>query len=706
MTQVGSGDRALGRAGRVAAEPAPSAAPRGGAPDDRTVLTLGELGGIVLAVGVALIATASLALAQVGRHDGVLAVILGLAATGVTVATMWWSGPRPAVHVDRLELALLGAVAVAATVFFLPGFSYASVDKDPGVYVAHAFAIARQDDVTIPAPVLERGLDPMIGQTGMFPGFWIEATAPEAITPQFYHLYPATLATAADLGGRSAVFNLTPLMAVASTCMLVIVVRRAASTVAAAVFGALLVTSMMQVWQARYPSTEVMAQLLLAGALLGGVLAVEGRWVGGAVAAGLLLGVGFLCRPDGFLYILLGAAVVAAGLAAGRADRRVAMLGIGLALTFPYAAWNAYVLRASYSDSNSVPALPVLVGACSAIVLAGLAVRGLVGLLDRRSARADMPPAEVDGPASRIESGGLVRRLRRRRRPLGVLVSAGSGLVLIGLWHRERLLGTDYVFSHFQGKTIRSLDEINIKWLSWFVTMRGLGLMWLGVVVVSLTRVKAALYLLVLPAAVLLPVYLWDARISMRLMWWVRRFVPAVLPAVFVLIAVAIAWAVLHRFRPLRLLGALAAAALVGGFALQTWPLRGHDEMAGSWEAAEAVADFADDEQGVFLYTAPSDTDDPLRNTPGAVWFIFDQVTSRLHSPYDIAEIDGYVDAFPGQPVFLVTSGDLPASLPADRFTRLGTVTQRLTMWRESQSEVPAEADVLAGDLVVWRVMS
>jgi len=702
MTQLRTGGRTHGRAEAVAAEQAPARAHGDSAPDAHPVLTLGEAGGLVLAVAITLVATASLALAQLGRHHGLVAVVLGLAATSLVATAMWWSGPRPAVRVDRLELALVGLTAVAAAAFFLPGFSYASVDKDPGVYVAHAFAIARHGDVTIPAPVLEHGLDPMIGQTGMFPGFWIEADAPEAITPQFYHLYSSTLATAADLGGRGGVFNLTPLMGVASVCLLVVTARRAASTAASIVFGALLVTSMMQVWQARYPSTEVQAQLLLAGALLGGVLAVERRWAGGALAAGVLLGVGFLCRPDGFLYILLAAAVAAAAVAVGRADRRVALLGAGLALTFPYAAWNAYEVRTSYSDSNSVPGLALLLGACAALLLAGLAVRGLATLLLDRGG----DPLGRDG--ERTVDGGPdapLCLLRRWRLPIGVLVSVGAGMVLVGLWHRERLLGTDYVFSHFEGKTIRSLDEINIKWLSWFLTMRGLVLMWLGVVVVALTRVKAALYLLVLPATVLLPVYLWDARISMRLMWWVRRFVPAVLPAVLLLIALAIAWALLHRFRPLRLLGALAALALVGGFVMQAWPLRGHDEMAGSWEAAEAVADFAGDDQGVFLYTASNDADDPMRNTPGAVWFIFDQVTSRLHPPYDIAEIDGYVDAFPDLPVFLVTgSSDLPPNLPADRFTRLGTVTQRLTMWRESQSEVPSEADVLEGDLVVWRV--
>jgi hypothetical protein len=45
--------------------------------------------------------------------------------------------------------------------------------------------------------------------------------------------------------------------------------------------------------------------------------------------------VGFLARPDGFLYVLLAVAGIAAALAAGRFDRRCwALLG-GLAATLP-----------------------------------------------------------------------------------------------------------------------------------------------------------------------------------------------------------------------------------------------------------------------------------------------------------------------------------------------------------------------------------
>ncbi|HKE72605.1 MAG TPA: hypothetical protein VKB57_03280 [Acidimicrobiales bacterium] len=666
------------------------------------VLTLGEVAGVAGVVTFAAIAVASLALAQLGAHDGRVAVVLGLAATAVVAVPAWRIGPRPRVRVDRLELALVGGAMLAASFFFLPGFPYAAVDKDPGVYVAHAFAIARTGDVTIPAPVLGNGLNPQFSPAGLFPGVWVESRHPPTVTSQFYHLFSATLATADDLVGSRGVFNLTPLLGIASVGLMVIAIRRATSTAASVVFALLFVTSMMQVWQARYPSTEGLAQFLLAGALLGGVLAVERGWAGGALAAGLLLGVGFLCRPDGFLYIVLAAGVAGFVVAAGRADRRLAMLGVGLALTFPYAAWNAYEARLIYTASNSVPRLPTLIAVCALLVLAGLPVRALAGVIDRRRARRGGP--DPDAPGDPDAPRGLLGLLHRWRLPLGILASVGSGLVLLGLWHRQTLLGRDYVYSPFVGRVIPSLDELNIKWLSWFITMRGLVLMWLGIVVVALTRVRAATYLLVLTGGVLLPVYLWDARISMRLMWWVRRFTPAVMPAVFLLIALAIAWALLHRYRPLRVLGALVAASLVVSFAHQSLWLRGHHEMGGSWESAKAIAAFAGDRQGVFLYTASDGVQDPMRTTPAAVWWIFDQVTARLQPTDGIAQVDQYQRAFPGQPVFLVTSQGLPPQLPRDRFTRAGEVTQRLSMWEEAQSAVPNRAISLTNHMQIWRL--
>jgi hypothetical protein len=94
-----------------------------------------------------------------------------------------------------------------------------------------------------------------------------------------------------------------------------------------------------------------------------------------------------------------------------------------------------------------------------------------------------------------------------------------------------------------------------------------------------------------------------------------------------------------------------------------------------------------------------------MRNTAAVVWFVFDQVVSQLRADDDIDDIDAYQRAFPGQPVFLVTHGDLPRDLPHSRFSKAGAVTEQLTVWEESTSERPDEAVSLRGQLVLWRLV-
>ncbi|HEX5366965.1 MAG TPA: hypothetical protein VFW63_09945, partial [Acidimicrobiales bacterium] len=199
----------------VAGEPPPRSPEPAAAPE----LTVGEAAGLLACVALAAVATASVALAEVGRHDGWLAAGLGVVATALVGTAAWRSSPRPRLRTDRAEAGLLAATAVAGAVLFLPGFPYASADKDPGVYVAHAFAIARQGDVSIPDAVLRHHLPTDLSGGARFPGIWLDADDPGVVTPQFFHLYPATLATAADLVGRRGVFNLTPLVAILSLCV-------------------------------------------------------------------------------------------------------------------------------------------------------------------------------------------------------------------------------------------------------------------------------------------------------------------------------------------------------------------------------------------------------------------------------------------------------------------------------------------------------
>lgn len=657
----------------------------------RPELTIGEVVGLTLAVAVAAVATASLALAQIGRHNGWTALGLGLIATLVVAGVALALDGRPRLRVDAVEIVLLVVVTAAGLFFFLPGFHYEWDDKDPGVYVAHAFAIARTGDVWVDDPVLAHGITPAVDQAGRFPGIWFDERHPNQVTSQFFHQYSALLATADDIGGRGALFNLTPLMAVGSVVIIVLAARRAAGTLVAAVAGALIVTSMMQVWQAKFPSTEILAQLLLGGAVLAAVLAIARCSAGAGLVAGLLTGVSFLARPDGFLYPVMAVGIVGLALAADRFDvRSWAVLG-GLAVTLPYAYWNAYVERIDYTRSNAVPGMGLLTAA-----LAGLLVAGLLARYPRRAIARRWPALDLAHPDE------LPRKLRLA---VGIVASVAVAAALVVLFFREDLLGQDYRYLVFTKSVERSYQELNTRWLSFFVTVRGLLVMAFGFGVLMLRRWRAALFIMVVPGMALLFLYLWDARVSMRLMWWVRRFVPAGVPVIALLIAIAIGWALTRRSVVVKVVGALVGLSLIVEYGHTSLPLRHHDEMAGSADLAAHIAGFAGGKQAVFLFPPGHDIFGIDRNAPGIVWFVHDQIAARLPAEPAMADVEQYRRAFPDKAVFVVDEGTgLPGELPASRFAHVGTVAGHLRYWEESRTARPSRGLVRELGATVWRL--
>jgi hypothetical protein len=307
-------------------------------------------------------------------------------------------------------------------------------------------------------------------------------------------------------------------------------------------------------------------------------------------------------------------------------------------------------------------------------------------------------------PRSRL--GDPAALLARWQRPLGVAACLAFGAMYLAFYFRRDLFGEDFAYQHFTDRVERSYAEMNMTWLSWFTSTEALVVMWLGLCVILLQRWSAPLFALVGTGALLLPLYLYDARVSMRLMWWVRRFVPSVLPVIFILMAVAIGWALTRRVRVVQAAGAAVLALLVVHQASMSLPLRDHDEMGGSWDLSAAIAAQAGDDEGVFLFPmSESGLYDVQRNAPGVVWLVFDQLTARLPDSYDIGTIDEYQDAFDGRPVFLVAPGDqLPPDLPADRFVPARTVIGRVTLWEESLDDRPDESIFTDWAVTVWQL--
>ncbi len=638
---------------------------------------------------VAAVAWCSLLLADFHAHSlpAVAAASVVLLAALGAVATFF--GGRLRVYGDRATLAVLAVVGALAGWMFFPGYHYGVTDKDPGVYVAHGIAIAHTGSYSLHDEVLARVPGVISASPGArWPGVWVHDLATSTIVPQFYHLWPSLLGTAYDLGGWGALSAVTPLMSLLSVLALVVTVRRAFNLPTAAVAGVLVATNMLQVWQAKYPTTESLAQLLFTGSLLGVVVALDSGWRPAAGLAGLLLGIGWLNRADTLLLIFVATGVGAALVVARRFDGRCWWFAAGFAVTAPHALWQAYAGARAYTIANLVPDLPKV----ATVVLGLLAVAVVLRYALRRPA------------------GGAVRLLADPiwQRRLGLLVCAGAFALLVLGFLRPRLFGAGYI--DYLGRVIRSYDEQSLRRLSWFFTLPGFALMGIGIAVVALRRWSAPAWALLVPFLLIFPVYAYKTRNSSRLMWWSRRYAPIVSPEFLVLVAIAIGFALTWRFRGralLRLPAILSAAALAAVFLMQSLPLRSHDEFGGSFALSASMARLSGGARGVFLFQQGPCCFSPRSLLGASLWLERDQYSALM--PRDPALLPAYVQrferAFPDSPVFLVLGTDAgstpPPPLPA---LPVQAVRTTLVLWEESDVHRPSKPVPVPIAYTVWRV--
>lgn len=629
----------------------------------------------------AVVATCSLALAHAGRHS--LPAVLATSAALLAALAVPARRIRP--RADHAGLAAVLGCGLLAAVMFVPGFSYGVGDKDPGNQVAHAVQIAREGSYAFTDPALAHPALPVATNPSghRLPAIWVDDAESGRIVPQFFHLWPALLATSYDIAGHGGLTTTAPLVGVVAVLLVAATLRRLGGVAAALVGGVLLATTMPQVWQAKTPSSEMLAQALFAGATFAVVVAAQERWRPAAAVAGLLVGVAYLNRVDALLLVLLATATLAASWASLRADGEVASGAGGLAIVLPYALWQAYGPGRAYSAENGAPGLVQTLAVIAALATAGAALR----LRLRRP---------------------LVPSVAAQRRA-GLAAVAVTVLLLVAGFLRP--LVADRTVDVVLGVPRRSYDELNLHRLSWFLTVPAFGLAALGVAVSVLRRGRAQAWAVVLPVLLIAPVYVYDARVGSQLMWWTRRYVPTVLPGLVMLVALALAFCLAWESRWRRALRALAVAvavALAAGYLHQSARLRGHDEWAGSFTVSARLSALAGDARGVYLWHQPApETVGGATLWAVPVWLAHGELSVLL--PIDPAEVVDYVrryrNAFPGDPLFVVWDGAAPSSIAEPLgLVAVDRVVGALPKWDESNDEPPMAAHTEPYDLAVYRV--
>jgi hypothetical protein len=682
----------------------------------RPVLYLSEVlvGGAVLVVAV--LAWASLILADLSAHALAWVLLLTAGGLAVIVGAFLRFGGRPRVAVDRGGLAVAGVVGILAAVMFLPGFHYGVTDKDPGGYVAHAQAIARTGGTAFHDPALDTSRVPQVvlySPGARFPGFWIQKAGSDMIYPQFYHLWPALLATADDMGGDRALSNVGPLCGILAVLAAALALRRAVAgspwggertgLLCALIAGVLLSVNMLEVWQAKYPSSEISAQLLFTGGLLALAVTLTTGWRPAAFLAGLCASLGFLNRGDGLILLLLAAAVGAALLALRRWDMRATMFATGVAVVLPHALYQAYSPNAakSYTLANNVPTFGKVVALVVALFAVGAVLR-FAGAPVRRAA-----DAVIAAGRAQVVAGAAALLLV-------------AGLLALGLL-RARLFGADYAVFGAQGRQ-RTYDEQALQRVGWFVTQQAYGLALLGVAVVALRRWGAALWALTLPTLLVLPVYAYHTHNSVRLMWWSRRYVPTVLPGLMILVGLALGVAavllvrLVRRAGMARLAAALPALAAAGALAWvylgQSRPLRSHDEFGGSFAVTKRLAALPGGRMGVFLWPQEPCCLNETQMFAGALWagrgelsvLLPDGKRAGADSEPVSSYVRSYVRGFPRSPVYVVGHGAARPDIPGVRLTMADRVVTTLPFWQETILRRPDHAVTVPVNFTVWQV--
>lgn len=549
--------------------------------------------------------------------------------------------PRLPSRVEPIVLILW--LAAALWLFFRP-HQFVIGAADAGVYVNLGASIAETGGILVDEPLLD-DVSPELGrllvrelEAGgvapyiLLPGFYAFDVPMDELVPQFYHLHPVWQALAYGLAGSTAgvqaALMLTGLWALVGSLAIYLTVRQFAGWQVAALALAGLSANALQIWFARYPTTEAMSQFFLWAGFWGTSGWLAGRapqrlW---AVLGGLSLGLFFLVRIDA---VMIVPALLLLGLWAGLDGYQRKTL---LWYFVPAAVLLLHSLVHGYWQSR--PYFLDLYGFALALLrsswwlaLAGLLAAGIfLWLLVRVRGRL-----------------GRLRRLRPWL--LGTLVAGFLVYAVYGWFIRPVVVNTSGWLDPFSTSAIPVLDHENWPRLAWYLSPVGVGLGVAGICLL-IWRVERQTALWLGVGLLFAIFFLWRIRANPHQIYAMRRYVPAVMPLFIVGGAYTAGWLASHRRRWLTVLALVLALLWLAGF---VWNARGFVRQVDFQGLLPQLAqlDAELEPQAILLFNDSQPiTQGDIVGTPLRFLFGHDVLSVREVSPEQMALLQSAVDGW------------------------------------------------------------
>ena len=515
-----------------------------------------------------------LILAEAGLFSPVWLVGLAVPASAAAAALVW-RRLKPVAAATAVP-AIAGVLAVAAIATYLaarPG-EFLVDGSDGSVYLAIGGGLARHHALLHPEPLLDVLPPDDWGSVfslerhpprvfNLFPGGMQVYPGVNLVQPNFFHLLPVWLGIADAAGGPKAMHYVSPLVSVVAIVAFWLLARALTSSLVATSASVLLLANLAQMWFARAPMTEIMAQAFIVSGVYFAVRCYQRPANALGVLCATAFGLAAFVRIDVLMLVTpLAIAFLAAVALERRWSRPWTWCALVLVLVTAHAIAHAALVSTPYTER---------------ILFHAFSARSVT------SASRILPPLVLAVGALAFLLAHRFRGSRLIRRVVPLVFLAILGAAVYRIW-----------------------PQVTGGFLLMLMSPLGLGLAVAGAVVWTVEDRSAPTLLVVGLFLASALVYGESVRDRSTMPMLLRRFVPVILPLSVLCVGVLLdrAWR-LHTIS--RALASVACAALLATWLTDARPLIAAASMTGVHDqVARLAAALPDDAIVVTDQTTPS----------------------------------------------------------------------------------------------------